>query len=106
MFTIQLSAKNIPLEDDVKRLTNEKLKKLEKHIMNFPQDALKAIIMLKKRTHRSDDSLYTTTIALYVPSRILHAHYEGYSLEDSLIGAVDDIEEQLEEYKEKLLKRH
>lgn len=105
MFTIQLSAKNIILAEDVKSLVNDKLKKLEKYTAKFPQDSLKAIIMLKKRKHRSDDDIYTTSIAFYIPSRIFHAHQEGYSLVESIIGAVDDIEDQLGRYKGRLEER-
>ena len=101
MLKIQLTTKNIPMADDIKRITTEKLKKLEKRLVKFPEDAVKAIVMLKRRQHRSEDDIYVTTIALYVPSRILHAHQDGYTLEESLNGAIEDLEDQLERYKGK-----
>jgi ribosome-associated translation inhibitor RaiA len=56
---------------------------------------------LRKRTHRSEDDIYVTQMAVYVPKKILHAHQDGYNLEESLNDAIDDIEDQLKKYKEK-----
>lgn len=104
MITLQLTTKNIPLADDIKGIINEKLTKLEKRLVKFPKDAVKAVILLKRRSHRSEDDIYVTTIALYVPSNIFHAHQDGYTLEESLNDAIEDIKDQLEKYKEKIRK--
>lgn len=102
MFPVQLTTKNIELTTEVKYLVNLKLEKLEKRLSIFPPDGVSAVVMLKKRIHRSEDDLYTVRIALYIPSRTLHAHQDGYTLEESLVGGVEDLEDQLERYKGKL----
>jgi len=101
MIKLQLTTKNIPLADDVKRIVREKLSKLDKFLSKLPPDLVKAVVMLRKRTHRSEDDIYVTQMAVYVPKKILHAHQDGYNLEESLNEAVDDIEDQLKKYKEK-----
>lgn len=101
MFSIQLTSKNLELTQEIKNLTFEKLKKLEKWLANFPPDAISTTVLLKKRTHQTKDNRYTTKIALLTPWGMFHAHQEGFTLEESLVGAVDDIEDQLEEHKEK-----
>lgn len=102
MIKLQLTTKNIPLADDVKRIVREKLSKLDKFLSKLPPDLVKAVVLLKKRTHRSEDDIYVTQMAVYVPKKILHVHQDGYNLEESVNGAVDDIEDQLKKYKEKM----
>lgn len=101
MFPIQLTTKNLELTKDLKKLTFEKLKKLEKYFLNLSSDSVLATVLLKKRVHQSEDNIFTTKIALKVPSGICHAHQEGYTLEESLIGAIEDIEDQLERHEGK-----
>lgn len=90
------------MAEDVKRVVNEKLKKLDKYLTRYPEDLIKAVIMIKKRIHRSEDDIYVTRMAIYIPKKILHAREDGYTLEESVNGAVDDIEDQLKKYKEKI----
>lgn len=102
MFPVQLTTKDIPLADDVKRIVDAKMKKLQARLKKFPEDAVKAVVMLKRRKRQSEDDIYVSAIALYVPSKILHARKDGYTLEESFNEAVDDIEDQLEELKSKI----
>lgn len=102
MITLQLTTKKIPLNEEVKRIVQEKLKKLEKLLQKFPEDSIKATILLKKRAHQSEDDIYVTQLAFYIPSKIFHAHQDGYTLEESVNGAVEDIEDQLKKHKEKM----
>jgi len=102
MIKLELTTRNIPLEDDVKRIVNEKLKKLEKLLVKFPPDSIKAVIMLKKRARRSEDDIYVTNLAFYLPSKIFHADQDGYTLEESLGEAIEDIKDQLKKHKEKM----
>lgn len=102
MFPIQLTSKNLELTQEVKNLVYEKLKKLEKWLTNLPPDAITATVLLKKRAHQTKDNVFTTKIALNIPSAAFHAHQEGYSLEESLIGAIEDIEDQIEHHQGKI----
>jgi len=102
MFSVQLTSKNLELTSEVKSLVFEKLQKLEKLLVNFPPDAITATVLLKKRVHQSKDNVFTTTLALTIPSAIFHSHQEGYTLEESSVGAIEDLKEQLEKHKVKL----
>lgn len=104
MFPVQLTTKNLELTKEVKNLTLEKLSKLEKHLSKIPVDAITATVLLKKRVHQSKDNIYTVKIALNISSGAFHAHQEGYTLEESLIGAIEDIKDQLEKHQAKLNK--
>lgn len=93
------TTKNLGFHEVIKELLEKKLEKLRKLLKNYPEDAVFANVAFKKQLHRSTHEIFNTQIALHLPGDVLHADQNGFTLEESLIGAIEDIEDQVEDYK-------
>src|SRR5262249_28568723 len=86
----------------VTTLIDRRASKLEKTYRTFSPDAVYLRLIVE---HNSNRSLYTVSISLDVPRRTVAAKEEQHDLQVGIKAAFEEIERQLEKYKENLRKR-
>jgi RNA polymerase sigma factor (sigma-70 family) len=85
----------IPLEKKLR----QKIAKFERHLKNFPVDAVHLQIMLERNAKKP---IYTAILNLRIPSHILHSEHSAHDLVEAFDAAVKAMLRELESFKSNL----
>ena len=97
---LQITSDNLELTESMQILAENKISKLSKYFEDSPNDHISIRIVLNKS---GADDMFKTKIDMDVGKTDIYGDCADYSLESSLIGAVDDV---LRQYKKMVDKRN
>lgn len=89
----QITSDNLKLTESMKTLAQEKASKLERYFPNTEPDLIIARIVLNKG---SEEDTFTSKVELEAAGKLYYGEENNYSLESSLIRALEEVEKQME----------
>jgi ribosomal subunit interface protein len=95
-FTCNVVAKNVSPGVTINHKINQKVQKLERHLIHYPPESVHLQVVLEKNERKS---LHTVTLTLRVPSRILHCHKSYENLERALDESMKCLLREVEKMK-------
>lgn len=93
----QIQSDNMDLSPSMTELAKDKLRKLEKHFKDYPDDTITARVVLNK----APDDTFEVKIKFGINGKEIFAEKVNYSLESALVVVIEDLDKQLEKERSK-----